>query len=117
MASPIPLFSNPAHISTHDVPSPPPFNTSKYHFYRGHILQERSNSDANMGRLKLMKIHWELVLREFSTSPHRAWLTVYHEAVNSEQKDFKKNEIDAINRLIKKDSAARTNAEISRVPR
>jgi hypothetical protein len=76
MASPIPLLSNPAHISTHyDVPSPPPFNTSKYHFYRGHILQERKNSDANIERLKLIKMYWELVLREFSTSPHRAWLT------------------------------------------
>jgi hypothetical protein len=28
-------------------------------------------------------------------------LLLYHEAVNSEQKDFKKNEIDAIDRLIR----------------
>jgi hypothetical protein len=73
MATSIPLLSNPAHHSTHDFPSPPPFNTSKYHLYKGHILQEMANPDPDMGRLKLMKMYWELILREFSfTSPHHA---------------------------------------------
>jgi hypothetical protein len=56
MATSIPLLSNPAHHSPHyDFPSPPPFNTSKYHFYKGHILQEMANPDPDMGRLKLMR--------------------------------------------------------------
>jgi hypothetical protein len=38
---------------------------------------------------------------------------VYYKAINLEQRDFKKNEIDAINRLIKKDPAARINAKRS----
>jgi hypothetical protein len=56
MASPIPLLSDPAHHSTHyDFPSPPPFNTSTYHFFKGHIQQE--TADSNVGRLKLIKIY------------------------------------------------------------
>jgi hypothetical protein len=38
-------------VSLTDFPSPPPFNTSKYHFYKGHILQEVANPDPDMGRL------------------------------------------------------------------
>jgi hypothetical protein len=57
MAASIPLLSNPAHHSTHDCPSPPPFNTSKYHFYKGHLQQEMVNLDRDIGRLKLIKMY------------------------------------------------------------
>jgi hypothetical protein len=57
MAALIPLLSSPAHHSTHDCPSPPPFNTSKYHFYKGHLQQEIVNPDRDIGRLKLIKMY------------------------------------------------------------
>jgi hypothetical protein len=57
MATSIPLLSNLAHYSTHDFPSPPPFNTSKYYFYKGYILHEIANLDTNIGRLKLIKMY------------------------------------------------------------
>jgi hypothetical protein len=57
MATSIPLLSNLAHYSTHDFPSPPPFNTSKYYFYKGYILHEIANLDPNIGRLKLIKMY------------------------------------------------------------